>query len=37
MSIDFKVVMLGGSNAGKTCLITRYVSGDYKEGPSVHL
>lgn len=34
-SIDFKVVILGRSDVGKTCLITRYISGDYREGPNV--
>ena len=35
-SIDFKVVILGRSDVGKTCLIMRYISGDYNVGPNVN-
>jgi GTPase SAR1 family protein len=31
MSETFKVVLLGDTNVGKTCILTRYAKGVYKK------
>ena len=35
MSVDMKVVILGKSDVGKTCLLHRYIDGSFDEQQTV--